>query len=66
MRKPAHEPAILRAERRVRYLKLIGLFKIGKGALLLLVGVSLLFLNTRTRWMEALIELDCGRNPAGA
>lgn len=54
MRKPAHEPAILRAERRVRYLKLIGLFKIGKGALLLALGVSLLFLNTRTRWMEAL------------
>jgi hypothetical protein len=54
MRKPAHEPAILQAERRVRYLKLIGLFKIGKGALLLALGVSLLFLNTRTRWMEAL------------
>ena len=54
MRKPAHAPAILRAERRVRYLKLIGLFKIGKGALLLALGVSLLFLNTRTRWMEAL------------
>jgi uncharacterized membrane protein (DUF2068 family) len=54
MRKPAHEPAILRAERRVRYLKLIGLFKIGKGALLLALGVSLLFLNTRTRWMGAL------------
>lgn len=51
---PAHEPAILRAERRVRYLKLIGLFKIGKGALLFVLGVSLLFLNTRTRWMEAL------------
>ena len=51
---PAHEPAILQGKRRVRYLKLIGLFKIGKGALLLLVGVSLLFLNARTRWMDAL------------
>ncbi len=49
-----HEPAILQEGRRVRYLKLIGLFKIGKGALLLLVGVSLLFLNARTRWMDAL------------
>ena len=64
MRKPAHEPAILQGARRVRYLKLIGLFKICKGALLLLLGVSLLFLNARTRWMDALIELDCGRNPA--
>lgn len=52
--KPAHEPAILQGARRVRYLKLIALFKIGKGILLLLVGVSLLFLNGRTRWMGAL------------
>lgn len=51
---PTHEPAILRGARRVRYLKLIALFKIGKGALLFVLGVSLLFLNTRTRWMEAL------------
>ncbi len=49
-----HEAAILQEARRVRYLKLIGLFKIGKGALLLLVGVSLLFLNARTRWIDAL------------
>ncbi len=49
-----HEPAILQEARRVRYLRLIGLFKIGKGVLLLLVGVSLLFLNARTRWMDAL------------
>ncbi len=54
MIKPAHEPAILQGARRVRYLKLIALFKIGKGALLLLLGVSLLFLNARTRWMDAL------------
>jgi len=38
-----HEPAILQGARRVRYLKLIALFKIGKGALLLLAGASLLF-----------------------
>jgi uncharacterized membrane protein (DUF2068 family) len=54
MIKPAHEPAILQEPRRHRYLKLIALFKIGKGALLLLVAVSLLFLNARTRWMDAL------------
>jgi uncharacterized membrane protein (DUF2068 family) len=51
---PAHEPAILHGERRVRYLKLIALFKITKGTLLLVLGVSLLFLNARTRWMDAL------------
>jgi uncharacterized membrane protein (DUF2068 family) len=54
MSKPTHEAAILHGARRVRYLKLIALFKIGKGALLLLLGVSLLFLNARTRWMDAL------------
>src|SRR6266478_3055064 len=53
MTKPAHEPAILQGARRVRYLKLIALFKIAKGALLLLLGISLLFLNARTRWMDA-------------
>lgn len=54
MVKPAHEPAILQGARRHRYLKLIALFKIGKGVLLLVLGVSLLFLNMRTRWMDAL------------
>jgi uncharacterized membrane protein (DUF2068 family) len=54
MKQPAHEPAILQATRRVRYLKLIALFKITKGALLLVLGVSLLFLNARTRWMDVL------------
>ena len=49
-----HDPAILQGARRVRYLKLIALFKIAKGALLLLLGISLLFLNARTRWMDAL------------
>jgi uncharacterized membrane protein (DUF2068 family) len=54
MSKPAHEPAILQGARRVRYLKLIAVFKIAKGVLLLLLGISLLFLNARTRWMDAL------------
>src|SRR5438270_11495 len=50
----AIEPKILRPRNRVRYLKLIALFKIAKGVLLLVLGVSLLFLNARTRWMDAL------------
>ena len=54
MRKPAHEPSILQGARRVRYLKVIGLFKVCKGVLLLLLGISLLFLNARTRWVHAL------------
>jgi uncharacterized membrane protein (DUF2068 family) len=54
MNEPAHEPAILQGTRRIRYLKLIALFKIAKGLLLLVLGVSLLFLNARTRWMDAL------------
>src|SRR5213075_1926397 len=54
MNNPAHVPAILQEPRRHRYLKLIALFKIGKGVLLLLLGVSLLFLNARTRWMDLL------------
>ncbi|PYJ33086.1 MAG: hypothetical protein DME88_09145 [Verrucomicrobia bacterium] len=54
MTKPTHEPAILQGARRVRYLKLIALFKIAKGLLLLILGISMLFLNARTRWMDAL------------
>src|SRR5947199_3876548 len=54
MTNPAHEPAILQGARRVRYLKLIAIFKIAKCLLLLVLGVSLLFLNARTRWMDSL------------
>jgi Predicted membrane protein (DUF2127) len=54
MTNPAHEPAILQGARRIRYLKLIALFKIAKGLLLMVLGVSLLFLNARTRWIGAL------------
>jgi uncharacterized membrane protein (DUF2068 family) len=56
MSNPTHVPAILQEPRRHRYLKLIALFKIGKGVLLLLLGVSLLFLNARTRWMDAISD----------
>src|SRR5437764_5076028 len=54
MSDPAHVPAILQEPRRHRYLKLIALFKIAKGVLLLLLGSSLVFLNMRTRWMDAI------------
>jgi uncharacterized membrane protein (DUF2068 family) len=53
MKDAADEPAILEG-RRVRYLKLIALFKIAKGLLLLILGVLLLFLNTRSGWMDGL------------
>jgi uncharacterized membrane protein (DUF2068 family) len=48
------EPKILRRSNRVRYLKLIAVFKILKGLLLLVLGFSLLFLNSRTRWLDAI------------
>src|SRR5260370_35384096 len=56
MSNPAHVPAIVQEPRRHRYLKLIALFKIAKGVLVLLLGISLLFLNARTRWMDALSD----------
>src|SRR5437667_6839301 len=56
MRHPAHVPAILQEPRRHRYLKLIALFKIGKVVLLRLLGVSIVFLNMRTRWMDAISD----------
>ena len=49
-----HEVAILQGQRGVRYLKIIALFKIAKGALLLLLGGSLLFLDQRAAWMDAI------------
>ncbi len=42
---------MLRPQRRVRYLKMIAVFKMLQGALLLAIGISLLFLHSRTRWM---------------
>lgn len=47
---------ILRPQNRVRYLKLIALFKIAKGVLLLVLGVSILFLNSRAVWMDNLSD----------
>jgi uncharacterized membrane protein (DUF2068 family) len=48
--------AILQPRRRVRYLKLIALFKIAKGALLFVLGFSLLFLNSRPGWMDKISD----------
>ena len=52
-----HEPAIiLQPRKRVRYLKLIALFKIGKGVALSLFAFSLLFLNGRSAWMDRISD----------
>jgi uncharacterized membrane protein (DUF2068 family) len=56
MNDAAHVPAILQEPRRVRYLKIIALFKITKGALLFLLGFSLLFLNSRTGWLDTISD----------
>lgn len=45
---------MLQPDRRARYLKVIAIFKLFKGVLLLSVGISLLFLNSRTRWLDAI------------
>ena len=42
---------MLRPQRRVRYLKMIAVFKILQGVALLAIGVSLLFLHSRASWM---------------
>ena len=56
MSDPAHVPAILQKPRRVRYLKIIALFKIFKGVLLFLLGFSLLFLNSRPVWLDQISD----------
>jgi len=56
MSDPAHVPAILQGQRRVRYLKIIALFKTAKGLLLLALGFSLIVLNSRTYWMDAISD----------
>jgi uncharacterized membrane protein (DUF2068 family) len=56
MKETGAVPAILRRENRVRYLKLIAVFKILKGLFLLSVGISLIFLNSRTRWMDGISD----------
>jgi uncharacterized membrane protein (DUF2068 family) len=45
-----------RRRRRVRYLKIIAVFKILQGLLLLSIGLSLLFLHSRTGWLDDLSD----------
>jgi uncharacterized membrane protein (DUF2068 family) len=47
---------ILRPQNRVRYLKLIALFKLAKGALLLCFGISVMFLDSRPAWTDAISD----------
>ena len=49
-----HIRAIVQEPRRHRYLRFIAAFKIGKGLLLLVLGVSLLFLKAHDRWLDAI------------
>jgi uncharacterized membrane protein (DUF2068 family) len=57
MSEPTHVPAILEEHRRVRYLKLIALFKILKALLLFVLGFSLLFLNSRhPAWLDQISD----------
>jgi uncharacterized membrane protein (DUF2068 family) len=56
MNDPAHVPAILQEPRKHRYLKVIALFKIFKGLLLLGLGFSLLFLNSRPAWLDQISD----------
>ena len=52
-----HRPAIVsQPQRRVRYLKIIALFKIAKGLLLSVFGVSLLILNARDIWINKISD----------
>src|SRR2546423_7553539 len=51
-----HELRILEEHRRIRYLKIIALFKIFKGALLFGLGFSLLFLNSRPVWLDQISD----------
>ena len=50
------EPRILRPQTRVRYLKLIALFKIGKGIVLLCFGLSVFVLNSKPAWVDAVSD----------
>ena len=47
---------MLRPQRRVRYLKMIAVFKIIQGLLLFSIGISLLVLHSRARWLDAISD----------
>ena len=46
----------MREQTRVRYLKLIAIFKLGKGVLLLSFGLSVLLLNSKPAWVDAVSD----------
>lgn len=48
------EPKV--SQNRVRYLKIIAIFKLAKGLLVLVLGVSLLFLNARAGFLDAISD----------
>jgi uncharacterized membrane protein (DUF2068 family) len=50
------EPRILRPKARVRYLKVIALFKLCKGVLLLCFGLSVFVLNSKPAWVDAVSD----------
>jgi Predicted membrane protein (DUF2127) len=52
VRKTSLVPKILRRPTSIRYLKLIAVFKILQGLLLVGLSASLFFLNSRTLWLE--------------
>lgn len=56
MHAPGTEPRILRPQTRVRYLKLIALFKLGKGVLLLCFALSVFLLNSQPAWIDAISD----------
>ena len=47
---------MLQPRRRARYLKIIAVFKIVQGLLLFCIGISLLFLHSRVRWLDAISD----------
>lgn len=49
-------PKMLRPQARVRYLRMIAIFKILQSLLLLALGISLLFLHSRTSWLGAISD----------
>jgi len=61
MTNPGHVPVILQPRQKIRYLKVIAIFKMAKGLLLLVLGCSLLFLKARESWMDWISDWVDGR-----
>src|SRR4051812_15246827 len=61
MNQGAKVSIILQPKQKVRYLKMIAIFKMAKGLLLLLLGCSLLFLNAKESWMDSISDWVDGK-----